>query len=56
MSKTKKRTLVEYALRNTRSPVGIADYSLSKTLPKELKGLLPEPNEIIKSLAFIAED
>jgi len=54
--KTKKRTLVEYALRNTRSPVGIADYSLSKTLPKELKGLLPSPDEIIGSLSHIAED
>ena len=53
---TKKRTLVEYALRNTRSPVGIADYSLCKTLPKELKGLLPSPDEIIGSLSYIAED
>ena len=54
--KTKKRTVVEYALRNSRSPVGIADYSLSKTLPKELKGLLPTPKKIIKSLSYIAED
>jgi len=54
--KTKKRTVVEYALRNTRSPVGVADYSLSKTLPKELKGLLPSPDEIIKSLSYITED
>ena len=54
--KTKKRTLVEYALRNTRRPVGVADYSLSKTLPKELKGLLPSPDEIIGSLSYIAED
>jgi hypothetical protein len=54
--KTKKRTLVEYALRNTKSPVGVADYSLSKTLPKELKGLLPSPDEIIESLSFITED
>ena len=54
--KTKKRTLVEYALRNTKSPVGVADYSLSKTLPKELKGLLPSPDEIIGSLSYITED
>jgi hypothetical protein len=54
--KTKKRTVVEYALRNTRSPVGIADFSLSKTLPKELKGLFPSPDEIIESLSSIAED
>ena len=54
--KTKKRTLVEYALRNTRSPVGVADYSLSKTLPKEMKGLLPSPEEIIRSLSYITKD
>jgi predicted nuclease of restriction endonuclease-like (RecB) superfamily len=54
--KTKKRTLVEYALRNTKSPVGVADYSLSKTLPKELKGLLPSPEEIIRSLSYITKD
>ena len=54
--RTKKRTVVEYALRNTRSPVGVADYSLSKTLPKELKGLLPSPDDIIESLSYITED
>ena len=53
--KTKKRTVVEYALKSTNSPMGIADYSLSKTVPKELKGLLPSPEEIIKSLSSIDE-
>lgn len=51
--KTKKRTEVEYTLKSTTSPMGVADYSLSKKLPKELKGLLPSPNEIMKSLSFI---
>jgi len=54
--KTKHRTLVEYALKSTKSPVGVADYTLSKTLPKELKGLLPSPDEIIKNLSYITED
>jgi len=54
--KTKKRTVVEYALRNTRSPVGVADYSLCKTLPKDLKGLLPSPDEITGSLSYITID
>ena len=44
--KSKNRTEVEYALRRTNSPVGVADYSLSKKLPKELKGLLPSAKEI----------
>ncbi len=51
--KSKKRTVVEYALRNTGSPLGVADYSFSKTLPAEMKGLLPSPNEFMKSLSHI---
>ena len=51
--KTKKRTVVEYTLKTSTKPMGVADYSLSKTLPKELKGLLPSPDEIIESLEGI---
>jgi hypothetical protein len=54
--KTKRRTIVEYTLKSTDSPVGISDYSISKNLPKDLKGLLPSPNDIIKSLSYITED
>jgi predicted nuclease of restriction endonuclease-like (RecB) superfamily len=54
--KTKRRTVVEYALKSTKSPVGVADYTLSKTLPKDLKGLLPSPDEIVKSLSYITGD
>jgi predicted nuclease of restriction endonuclease-like (RecB) superfamily len=54
--KSKRRTVVEYALKSTKSPVGVADYTLSKKLPRELKGLLPSPDEIIKSLSHIWED
>ncbi|HPG12570.1 MAG TPA: PDDEXK nuclease domain-containing protein [Chitinophagaceae bacterium] len=53
--KTKRRTVVEYALKNTGSPVGVADYSLSKTLPKNLKGLLPSSEEIIESLSHLID-
>lgn len=48
--KSKNRTVVEYALNTAIKPMGIADYSLSKKLPKELKGLLPSPEEIVKRL------
>ena len=54
--KTKQRTIVEYALKSTRSPVGVSDYTVSKTLPKDLKGLFPSPGDIIKSLSYITED
>ncbi len=53
--KTKRRTVVEYALKNTGSPMGVADYSLSKTLPKSLEGLLPSSKEIIERLSHLAE-
>lgn len=52
--KTKRRTVVEYALRNSGNPMGVADYSLSKTLPDSLKGLLPSSKEIIDRLSGLA--
>lgn len=48
--KTKNRTVVEYALKSTTKPLGVADYSLSNKVPKELKGLLPTPEELAKNL------
>jgi len=54
--KTKRRTVVEYALKNSNSPVGVADYTLSKDLPNNLKGLLPSQDEIVNSLKYITED
>ncbi len=37
---------VEYALRIVNKPIGIAKYELTKELPKEYKGELPEINEL----------
>jgi len=51
--KSKRRTVVEYALKNLSSPVGVAEYSISKRLPEDLKGLLPSPEEIIESLSYL---
>lgn len=48
--KSKNRTVVEYALNTATKPMGVADYSLSKKLPKELKNLLPSPKDIIDNL------
>jgi predicted nuclease of restriction endonuclease-like (RecB) superfamily len=46
LCKEKNRTIVEYALRETGKPVGVAAYTTSKTLPQNLKGELPSPEEI----------
>jgi len=48
--KEKNRTIVEYALKETNQPIGIATYKLSKDLPQELKEYLPTASEIEKNL------
>jgi predicted nuclease of restriction endonuclease-like (RecB) superfamily len=51
--KSKKRTRVEYALKNTNQPIGISTYSITQTLPKELEGLLPSPETIAENIKLI---
>ena len=53
LCKEKKRTVVEYALRDAGTPIGVATYEITKTLPKELKDLLPAPKDIAKLLEGI---
>ena len=48
--KDKNRTIVEYALKETHQPIGVATYKLSKELPSNLKEYLPTPVEIEESL------
>ena len=50
LCKEKKRTVVEYALRAASSPIGVATYQTTKTLPKELEDQLPSPEEISRLL------
>jgi hypothetical protein len=44
--KSKNRTKVEYTLRSTTAPIGVATYSLHDTLPENMKSLLPSPDKI----------
>jgi len=46
LCKTKKELVVEYALRNTATPMGIAEFTYLEKLPAELKGQLPTIEEI----------
>ena len=48
--KSKDKTYVEYALKQTNAPIGVATYQLRNTLPDNMKALLPEPDEIAKRL------
>lgn len=49
--KNKKRTIVEYALKNSTHAIGVATYSLSKLLPDNYRNLLPDAETIAKRLA-----
>ena len=44
--KEKNRTIVEYALRYSTSPIGVATYSLTSKLPEHYRSLLPSSEEI----------
>jgi len=50
LCKEKSRTIVEYALRETKKPIGVAAYKIVTRLPKELKGQLPSQKQIRKLL------
>jgi len=46
--KEKNRIIVEYALRDTSKPIGVATYKITSKLPKNLKKQLPSPEQIQK--------
>lgn len=41
---------MEYALRDADKPIGVATYRLVSTLPEELEGQLPPPEQIAQIL------
>jgi predicted nuclease of restriction endonuclease-like (RecB) superfamily len=51
--KSKKRTKVEYTLRKSNAPIGVATYSYYDNLPEDMRGLLPSPDEIANIIAGI---
>jgi predicted nuclease of restriction endonuclease-like (RecB) superfamily len=53
--KSKKRTIVEYALKSTNQPIGVATYSLSSTLPEAYKELLPASEEIARKIELLID-
>ena len=53
LCKTKKRTIVEYALREASKPIGVATYRIVRRLPRELRGQFPEPAEVMRLLEGI---
>ena len=51
--KSKDKTYVEYALKQSNAPIGVATYQLQNTLPEEMRSMLPEPEEIVKRLSIL---
>ena len=44
--KSKDRTIVEYSLKSSTMPIGVATYNTSTVLPKEYQNLLPSSTDI----------
>ena len=54
--KSKKRTIVEYALKDSTLPIGVATYSLTTRLPNSYRELLPEAKEIAEKLETLTNE
>ncbi len=50
LCKTKNRVVAEYALRDSNKPIGVAEYKLVESLPKELQTSLPSIEQIEREL------
>ena len=50
LCKTRNKIIAEYALRDTKKPMGVATYRLTKYLPDKLKSKLPSIKELQKEL------
>jgi predicted nuclease of restriction endonuclease-like (RecB) superfamily len=50
LCKLKDKTIVEYALRESNKPIGVATYRIVSTLPQELQDKLPAPEQVAKLL------
>lgn len=53
--KSKSRMIVEYALKSSTMPIGVATYYLSSELPEAYKELLPTSEEIANKIALLLE-
>jgi predicted nuclease of restriction endonuclease-like (RecB) superfamily len=50
--KSKDRTIVEYSLKSSSSPIGVATYTTSENLPINFQKLLPTQKEISSKIDF----
>jgi predicted nuclease of restriction endonuclease-like (RecB) superfamily len=50
LCKEHNRVIVEYALKDSTRPIGVARWELRNSLPEDLKGALPSPEQLITGL------
>jgi len=55
LCKSKKNTIVEYALKDLHKPIGVSNYELGKALPKEFEAVLPSTDEIKKRIGLLGD-
>ncbi|MDR1123467.1 MAG: PDDEXK nuclease domain-containing protein [Elusimicrobiota bacterium] len=48
--KSKNETVVKYALQGVKNPIGVSDYQIMRSLPKDFRSSLPSVEEIEKEL------
>ncbi|MUG96265.1 DUF1016 family protein [Scytonema sp. UIC 10036] len=53
LCKSKNKTIVEYALKESNKPIGVATYQIVSTVPEELQHQLPAPEQVAKLLEGI---
>ncbi len=53
LCKARDKVTVEYALRDTRKPIGVSEYRLTKALPRELKSSFPTIKQLEEELKSV---
>ena len=55
LCKEKNRIVVEYALKSSKHPVGVAEYKITRRLPKKIQIELPTPKELREQLRKVGK-
>lgn len=53
LCKSKNKTIVEYSLKESNKPIGVAKYKTVEELPEEYRGQLPEPEQVARLLEAV---
>lgn len=53
--KSKNRTVVEFALQDVSKPIGVATYSFTETLPKDIQQFFPSNEAFIEKVESITK-